>query len=94
MVTDLKDRYVELSAFLLSAQSLDQVVKTINVGGTPLFGSNELAGQYAYIAAKESGYGFSDIQLFTHLEYLQQFGAHFDYGGAFKEAKRIREKLA
>ena len=76
-----------ISQALQNAQSIEQVVEIINGGGTSEYSANEIAGQYAFNAADESGYDIDGASLDAHLEVIIDAGAKFDYSSALKEAK-------
>lgn len=80
-----------ISQTIQNAQSIDDVVNAINEGGTSSFSGNELAGQYAYDAADDAGYGFDDANLDAHLDALTEAGAEFDYSEARTEAQKIKK---
>ena len=51
------------------------------------FTAEQLAGQYAFEAADEAGYGFNDPELEVHLDILEEEGAKFDLSGAILHSK-------
>lgn len=60
----------------------------IITNGTAAFEPAELAGWYAYDAAKDAGYGFSDDMLLPHLDFIAGEGAVFDEPAALEAARR------
>lgn len=79
---------------LSNAQSMERVVELVN-GGTVEgvqgieFTSEQLAGQYAFEAAKEAGYGNSDADHEGQLEFLIEAGAVFNTAAAVKHAAAL-----
>ncbi|ODN41114.1 hypothetical protein [Piscirickettsia litoralis] len=91
-----------ISQALQQAQTFQQVVDMINAANNdesiPYHGGvdcantgDELAGQYAYDAADEAGYGIDEHNLEAHLELLSEAGAKFDHSKAMAEAMRIKK---
>lgn len=80
---------------ILSANSVEEVVEAINTasagsgvgyyGGTDLRSAEEMAGEYAWNAAKESGY-CTEQDIEGQLEILADNGAKFDQEMALKAA--------
>ena len=54
--------------------------------GTSMFTPEQLAGWYAFDAAREAGYGYDDANLTAHLEFIADLGAVFDQAGAIAAA--------
>ena len=82
---------MELSHTITNARSIDQVVEAIN--GSAWVGDltdDQLAGQYAYEAQRQSGYPIDDEALVVHLDVLASAGAKFD----FIKAKKYGLELA
>ena len=76
------------SIALDNAGSIEQAAAIVSEG-TAFFSSNQLAGQYAFEAAKEAGDGFAYESLVFHLECLADAGADFDAVEAVKIAERF-----
>ena len=84
-----------MSNVIVEALSIDEIVCIINsnsdenvstyFGGTDTRAAEEMAGQYAWESAKESGYT-DDSSIEGQLDCLIEAGAQFDYGVAFKNA--------
>ncbi len=70
------------------AGSLESAARIIT-NGTAMFTSFELAGQYAFEAARENGYGCTEEELGAHLDILQGAGAKFDYPRALAIARKF-----
>ncbi len=80
---------------ITEANSIEEVVKIINkskeghaseyFGGSDMREAEEMAGQYAWEAAEESGYT-DDESIEAHLEILIEAGANFDFKIALKNA--------
>ena len=82
---------------LVDAHTLEEVISIINHLETPGYhvdadmrSAEQLAGQYAYDAAIESGY-ISDRSIESRLECLYDSGASFDWDEALGEAMSIKE---
>ncbi|OOF10887.1 hypothetical protein [Salinivibrio sp. PR919] len=83
------------------AKTFDEVIEIINAsangeaspyfGGTDLREPHDMAGQYAFEAAEESGY-LDDDSISAHLDLLQESGARFDYQDALKVALSYKYK--
>lgn len=56
-------------------------------GGGARFDADLLAAAYAFNAAKQAGYGYTDADIEAHLDTLVEYGAAFDYDAA-KEIAR------
>lgn len=81
---------MELSHTITNARSIEQVVDAIN--GTAWVGdltNDQLAGQYAYEAQRQSGYEIEEDALEVHLDVLASAGAKFDFVAAKKHAKEL-----
>lgn len=83
---------------ITNAASLEQVVEIINAnegseyfGGTDLRSAEQMAGQYAWEAASESGYT-DDQSIEGQLEILADAGAMFDFNEALKEAVALKKQ--
>jgi len=80
---------------ITEAHSIEQVVEIINAskaghsseyfGGTDTRAAEEMAGQYAWEAAEESGYTDNE-SIEAHLDILAEAGAEFDFGIALDNA--------
>lgn len=76
---------IYLSKALQDCHTLDQIIALINEGTVEGMGEaggieflpEMLAGQYAYRAAVEAGYGLTIGNLCWHLDYLSENGAVF-----------------
>ena len=68
----------KISAVLQNCQSIEDVVSLINKGGTSDYDANQIAGQYAFTAAKEAGFGYEIENAEAHLSVLSEAGANFD----------------
>ena len=77
---------MEISQALQNAQSIDRVVEIINGGGTSSYSANEIAGQYAWQAADQAGYGIDRDNIDGHLGFLIDAGAEFDHAMAIEYA--------
>lgn len=71
-----------------NCSSLEQVITVIN-GGAIVEGMEgveftpaQMAGQYAFEAARESGWPVDESALDAHLDFLAEAGAEFDRSGA------------
>jgi hypothetical protein len=71
------------------AAGIDRAAEIVTEG-TAMFTPAELAGHYAYQAAKEAGYGCDAKNMEAHLELLAEAGGTFDAA----EALRVAEALA
>ena len=65
-----------ISIALQNAQSIEDVVKMVNGGGTSEHWPWEIAGQYAYDAAEDKT---SAKEIEAHLDILAEAGAKFSY---------------
>lgn len=91
-----------VSSYFSNDKTMRDIVELVNGGscefifgvGEVIFTSNELAGQYAYEAWKESGNGqvFDEDTACAHLETLEDEGASFDYSKAVAHAMRINDE--
>lgn len=85
---------MNISLALQNATRLEDVVEMINSGGTCEgmegieFNAWQLAGQYAWDAAKGAGHTDS-ASLFWQLEYLENTGAEFDQPSALAHAEAL-----
>lgn len=85
---------MNISLALQNATRLEDVVEMINSGGTCEgmegieFNAWQLAGQYAWSAAKDAGHTDS-ASLFWQLEYLESAGAEFDQPSALAHAEAL-----
>lgn len=80
---------------ITEAGSIDEVVEIINasnkgkssayIGGTDTRDAEAMAGQYAWEAAKESGY-IDDTSIEAQLDFLVEAGAEFDFAIALENA--------
>lgn len=70
---------LKISNILNNTQSLSDIIKTINNGGTYLHNSESIAAQYAYESQKESGYTIDKESIYRHLDVLIDNGALFNY---------------
>jgi len=68
----------KISAVLQNCQSIKDVVNLINKGGTSHCDANQIAGQYAFTAAKQDGFGYEIENAEAHLSCLSEAGANFD----------------
>lgn len=83
------------------SHTIQQVITAINAahsgesnqyfGGSDNRSAEELAGQYAWEAAKESGYEGDDT-IEAHLEYLREQGAKFVFSDALKNAIILKKQ--
>lgn len=88
---------------ITEAGSLEQVVEIINksklghsteyYGGSDSRDAEEMAGQYAWEAAKECDCT-SDDNIEAQLDYLREAGANFDFNGALKNAINRKKLLS
>lgn len=69
----------ERSTALDFAGSIEAAAAIITEG-TALFTPEQLAGQYAWDAAQQAGYGTDDETIIAHLDFLSEAGAKFDGG--------------
>ena len=75
--------------------TLERIVAIINEGGTCEgmegieFSGEQLAGQYAFDAAKASGYPIDESALDAHLDFLAESGAEFDRSTAIEHGLRL-----
>ena len=76
-----------MSNAITESKSLDEVVENINqsIRSNDAREAEEMAGQYAWEAAEESGY-IDDSSVEAHLDYLIESGAKFDFEAALKNA--------
>lgn len=78
-----------------NTKTREQIVRYINEGGGAEgmegieFTASQLAGQYAFNAAKEAGYGLTAEDMQGQLEYLAEAGAVFDEAQATAHALAI-----
>ena len=79
-----------ISQALQNAQSQDEVVLIINNGGTSDYNSSEIAGQYAWDAARDQD-DTSDNNIEAMLDLLVEAGANFDLQEAMKTAQNIKK---
>lgn len=63
-------------------------------GGTAMFTPDQLAGWYAFDAARDNGAGFEDCNLIGHLEFIRSLGAEFDKSSAISAAREYAAKWA
>ena len=56
--------------------------------GTAFFTPDQLAGWYAFAAARDAGFGYDDETLDAHLEFIRSIGAKFDATRAIAEARK------
>ena len=63
------------------AGSIDAAAAIVTEG-TAFYTPEQLAGQYAFEAAEEAGYGTDDEAIIAHLDFLLEAGAEFDAGRA------------
>ncbi|WP_299195724.1 hypothetical protein [uncultured Amphritea sp.] len=80
---------------ITEAASIEQVVEIINAskagdvseyfGGSDTREAEEMAGQYAWEAAEESGYT-DDGSIEAQLDFLVEVGAEFDFSAALENA--------
>ena len=80
---------------ITEAGSIDKVVEVINAsksghsseyfGGSDTRDAEEMAGQYAWEAAEESGYT-DNASIEAQLDFLVEMGAEFDFGTALENA--------
>ncbi|MGP9800522.1 hypothetical protein [Rheinheimera sp. NSM] len=85
-----------ISPAIENAYSITEVVEIVNAanrdeaiayyGGTELRDGDQLAGHYAYDAAKNAGYGMEEADFEAHLEFLRDAGAVFNSTKAVAEA--------
>ena len=66
-------------------ESLEQLVTRINGIYAPE--PEVCAGAYAFEAAQAAGYGCGDTELETHLNFLREAGANFDFKKSLAIAK-------
>ena len=57
--------------------------------GTAMFSPEQLAGQYAFDAAKQADCGFDAATLEAHLDLLEEAGAKFDRPAALQVAQEF-----
>lgn len=73
--------------------TLKDLVNTINNGGIASaekeYSPEEVAAQYAYDACKEAGCGYDKCDLLSHLEFLANNNAVFDFNKALDIAINI-----
>lgn len=79
----------QISQALQNCHSATHVAEIINGGGTAFYTAEQIAGQYAFDAARDAGYGLADENLEAHLEFIRSEGARFDWSGAMEEAKKF-----
>ena len=86
-----------MSDALSNAHSLKDVIAIINqpeaseyFGGADMRSAEQLAGQYAYDAAVDSGY-ISDADIEAQLENLYDAGANFNWSEALEEAINVKK---
>lgn len=85
-----------ISPAIENAYSITQVVEIVNAanrGDTSAYygvgefkDGDQLAGHYAYDAAKSAGYGMEEADFEAHLEFLRDAGAVFNSIKAVAEA--------
>lgn len=80
----MSNKYV--SNGIRNATSLDEAIALVNAGTCEgvegiEFSSDQLAGQYAFEAARQQE-DFSEESIEAHLEFLASAGAEFDAGAA------------
>jgi len=80
------------STQLAECTSIEQVVDIIN-GDTSNLGSDYIAGEYAFDAAKENGFGLTEGNFDFHLDYLKDAGANFDSAEAIAVARQFAAEL-
>lgn len=91
-----------MSNAITEAQSFDQVVDIMNesnqgnsssyYGGSDTRSVEDMAGQYAWEAAEESGY--IDVEnISAHLNFLAEAGVEFDFNVALQNAFSRRKNL-
>jgi hypothetical protein len=84
-----------ISNAIRSASSLQQFAAIINEGGTCEgmegieFTPEQLAGQYAFEAARDSGWPIDAVALGEHLDVLADAGAEFDHADAEAHAMEL-----
>lgn len=79
------------STILQNAHSNEEAAGIITAG-TSFNTSEELAGQYAFDAAKSADYGFDDDTIEAHLDFIKDDGAIFEYSGALNVAKSLAKE--
>jgi len=81
-----------MSILLEDATTAEDVVQIINSGDVCEgiegieFTAEQLAGEYAFNAAKQSDYGAEECKLEAHLEFIRDLGADFDLESALDHA--------
>jgi len=89
-----------MSTAIKEALSIEEVVEIINTAaestvkfsdGSDMRSPEEMAGEYAFDAAEESGYTDA-ASIEAHLEYLADQGAEFDFKEALQNAIGRRDE--
>lgn len=89
------DEEIYISRAVQNAATLEQVVELINAGGTTEgmegveFSPAQLAGQYAYDAADDAGFGIDRDNIAGQLSFLAAAGAVFDESAAIEWALKL-----
>lgn len=79
---------IDRCPILDGAGSLEQAAKIVTQGSA-MFSPDHLAGQYAFVAAAQAGFGFETDTLEAHLEILRDAGAEFDTPAAIIVARQF-----
>lgn len=77
---------MDRSTALDFAGSIERAAEIVTEG-TAFFTPAQLAGQYAFEAARDAGYGTDEETMEAHLEFLREAGATFDAAAAIEAAK-------
>lgn len=62
--------------------------------GTSMFTPEQLAGWYAFDAAREAGLGYCEANIEGHLDFIRDMGAEFNQVGALEAAREFASELA
>lgn len=82
---------IDRCPLLDAAASLEQAAALVTQG-TALFSPEHLAGQYAFVAAQQAGYGLDTDAMEANLGILSGAGAEFEARAALASALKFAEQ--